>query len=540
MTRKVGRTERRVVLAILVTAIVPLATAMGLAEVYIQRLSQTAFQPEFSEHLDRALGVYADLVKSMKSSMRHEATAMAASQPLRAAAAGAGDTVPGGSAALATELDALLRDRPHVLSAVIEGPEGEPLAERRRAKPIDEAKERPFTVVRPMGDADGGLQLTVEFAADRTRLDEMESAQSFAQAYQLLSNKHRSQWIDQTYVRVFAVLFGLTVLLAVIIGIRVVRPVTRRINRMAAATRPVAEGDLSVRVEASGADEIADLARAFNHMLEALERSRARIEFLNRIAEWQHMARRLAHEIKNPLTPIQLAVEECHRRYDGDDERYAQLLRTTVDIVVEEVGSLRRLVREFAEFARLPRAQLEQGDLADYLREQKERLVLGELPEGADGKPAPVELTMDVVGGSLPVAFDGEMLYRVLANLVSNAVQAIQGDETVGAESAEPRRVRLSARRRGEHCELDVDDDGPGIKPELRPRVFEPYRTTKQDGTGLGLTIVKKIVIDHGGHVDVDESPLGGARFSVRLPLLGTSESEAALAQSEAAPLSGQ
>src|SRR5690606_14161727 len=113
---------------------------------------------------------------------------------------------------------------------------------------------------------------------------------------------------------------------------------------------PVAGGDLSVRVDDSGNDEIAALARAFNDMLETMGDSRARIEFLKRVGEWQHMARRLAHEIKNPLTPIQLAVEECHQRYRGDDSDYQKLLDTTRDIVVEEVARLRRLVTEFSAF----------------------------------------------------------------------------------------------------------------------------------------------------------------------------------------------
>src|SRR4029079_18424519 len=112
--------------------------------------------------------------------------------------------------------------------------------------------------------------------------------------------------------------------------------------------------------------------RAFNRMLGELERSRARIEFLRRIGEWQKMARRLAHEIKNPWRPSQLAVEECHRRYEGDDAEYRRILETTLEVVAEEVGSLRRLVGEFSSFARLPRAELSPGDLGEFLREQRD------------------------------------------------------------------------------------------------------------------------------------------------------------------------
>jgi nitrogen fixation/metabolism regulation signal transduction histidine kinase len=520
------------VVAILVTAIIPLATAMGLAAYTIRSVSDIAFNPEFDVHLDRALGVYADLVKALKAGMRYEAEALGARADVKSAVA---DAAKGGKPereALTATLAGLLPERPHILEVAVGTAEGEKLGEARRATPLDTRRERSFAVRRSLGEDEEGPQLTVVFAADRSRLDEMEDAQSFVQAHREFSNQHRGEWIDQPYTGAFAALLGATVLLAMVSGIRVMRPVARRINRMAAATRPVAEGDLSVRVEADGKDEIADLARAFNHMLETLERSRARIEFLSRIGEWQNMARRLAHEIKNPLTPIQLAVEECHRRYPGDDVKYQQLLRTTVDIVVEEVGALRRLVGEFAEFARLPRAHVEAGDLAAYLREQRERLERWEIGDGSPGVIPPVELRFEIDDAEMPVAFDRELLYRALFNLVANAAQAIEG---ATPRPEEPRGlVRLSARRAGEHVVVDIEDNGPGIDPSLGAKVFDPYRTTKKDGTGLGLTIVKKVVMEHGGTIDVDDSPLGGARFRMRLPLAGTSDAEAAMAPTEA------
>src|SRR6185369_7828295 len=138
-------------------------------------------------------------------------------------------------------------------------------------------------------------------------------------------------------------LFGLLLLLAVGAGLFVSRPVARRIGALAAATRPVAAGDLTVRVAVEGDDEVSELGRAFNRMLEELDRSRARVEFLRRMSEWQQMARHLAHEIKNPLTPIQLAVQECHRRYGGEDAAFRRILQTMYEVVEEEVGTLRRL-----------------------------------------------------------------------------------------------------------------------------------------------------------------------------------------------------
>jgi len=266
-------------------------------------------------------------------------------------------------------------------------------------------------------------------------------------------------------------------------------------------------------------------------MLEELERSRARIEFLKRMGEWQKMARRLAHEIKNPLTPIQLAVEECHRRYTGEDPAYQRILQTTLEVVEEEVGSLRRLVSEFAGFARLPQAELSEGDLGEFLREQQVRFAASEGRD--DARPddqvllSRIDLAFDIPAGSMPVALDREMLHRVLVNILRNAAQALR--DARRAEEGPWGSVRVSVRREGAFYVIRVDDDGPGISPQVRDGIFDPYVTTKRDGTGLGLSIVKKIIVDHGGTIDARESPAGGARFEIFLPEAGSPDARAAI-----------
>jgi nitrogen fixation/metabolism regulation signal transduction histidine kinase len=314
------------------------------------------------------------------------------------------------------------------------------------------------------------------------------------------------------------------------VGTFFARGVSSRIDELAAATRRVGAGDLSTRVPESGSDEIADLARAFNRMLGEVESSRARIEYLQRIGAWQEMARRLAHEIKNPLTPIQLAVQEVHRRYPGEDAQFQKLLDTTREIVEDEVGTLRRLVGEFSGFARLPQARLEHADLAEFLREQRDRisLVEDEVNE-TDGTfdrgsvlPRGVELEFELPEGPAEAYLDRQMLRRALLNLIRNAGQAVEGTGKSG-------RVKVSVARAGEFWTIDIDDSGPGIPPEMRQTVFDPYVTTKTEGTGLGLAIVKKIVVEHGGSVAAESSPLGGARIRVKIPIAGSAAAKAVL-----------
>ncbi len=250
------------------------------------------------------------------------------------------------------------------------------LGHRDRGFPVDKATERELSVVRPLDKREGGPSLKVVFAADRKTLDHITEASEFLATYRLLNREKKA--IDQAFFKAYlAAGFGVS-LFAALIGRVLARYVTRRIEALAAATQAVGAGDLTVRVPVEGQDELTDLARAFNRMLGELTESRARIEFLGKMGTWQEMARRLAHEIKNPLTPIQLAVQECHLRYDGSNRSFRKLLDTTREIVEEEVGTLRRLVTEFSNFARLPRASLEEGDLTAYLREQREKLAVTE------------------------------------------------------------------------------------------------------------------------------------------------------------------
>lgn len=287
----------------------------------------------------------------------------------------------------------------------------------------------------------------------------------------------------------------------------VVRTFTRRVELITLATERVAMGDFHVRVRPRGEDQIAALFRAFNTMVECMELSRARMEYLQKIGAWQDFARRLAHEIKNPLTPIQLAIQEVAKKYDGDDPAFAKTLNTAREVIEEEVETLRRLVAAFSDFARLPEVKTSRGDLAEFVRDVGENQQFLDEAAGRSAHDS-VQVSFDPGSEPIPVMLDRTMLRRALDNLVRNAIQA-------GAK-----HVWVRAERRHDQAWLVVEDDGPGIPEPRRAQVFEPYFTTKAEGTGLGLAIVRKIVFDHDGDVGVEERPGGGARFVMVLPLV--------------------
>ncbi|AKU96873.1 Nitrogen regulation protein NtrY [Labilithrix luteola] len=535
-----GKTERRLALVIFLSTMVPLAAAQYLATSMFRQASAIWFNPEIGEQLDRGVDVYKDLVKAIKDDLKHQTVAIASDPVLREAAKHRNLET------LESELDAVFPRFPELVSLTIS--KGMPLAKddpsyaadlasktlarRDRGHPADAGTERSLDVTRTLSDEDDGPVLVASFAVPRKRLDELESAGSVVARYHQLEAS-RSQ-LYQGYLNAFAALLGVTMLLTVSLGIMLARGVTRRINRLGAAINVVAQGDLSVRVPVTGSDELTDLARTFNRMLAEMAQSRARIEFLQRIDAWQDMAQRLAHEIKNPLTPIQLAVQECHQKYPGDDPRYRVLLDTTLEIVEEEVGTLRRLVSNFSNFARLPNAELKEANLGDFLRDCENQLGHLEDPSLGEGSPdaeaiafAPnVEIRWEVPSESIRVAIDRQMLRRVIVNLVRNSVQAIRDARARPSypDKAEMPEgvlghVLVSAQVEADGARIEVDDDGPGIAESMRGRIFDPYFTTKADGTGLGLAIVKKVVVEHGGEIEATKSNrLGGARFVVHLP----------------------
>ncbi|MEZ4300137.1 MAG: ATP-binding protein [Polyangiaceae bacterium] len=548
--RWLGRTDLRVLLAILITALVPLAGAALFARAIVARISATAFQPEFGVHLDRALTVYADLARAMKDDLRHEALALGSSGAARDPAFFTSET------RRHETLPTLGAAHPRVASLGVERCGGDEDGRWDRATPADPSSERTFavrlslrsgadpeliepTTPEPTCETDGTpLLLVVTFAVPRARFDELEEATAFAQAYHEVERNHREEYLDTTYRNAFVVLLGITIAIGFGLALLVAAPVTSGIAALSRAMRPVAAGDLAVRIAPSGNGEVAELHRAFNRMLEELEQSRARMEFLRRVGEWQKVARRLAHEIKNPLTPIQLAAEECHRRYRGDDPELQKILDTMLEVVTEEVSSLRRLVTEFSGFARLPRAALAPGDLTPVLADESERFeTLTGDPASHDEETALFARTtvrFDVPEAPMPAAIDREMIHRALGNIIKNAAQALRDARGSRADlAAQPwGSVHVTAGTAGADHVIDIDDDGPGIPAEVRTTLFDPYVTTKRDGTGLGLTIVKKIIVDHGGSIEVREAPGGGARIRLRIPVLGTPASAAALARS--------
>ncbi|MCB9571595.1 MAG: HAMP domain-containing protein, partial [Kofleriaceae bacterium] len=302
----------------------------------------------------------------------------------------------------------------------------------------------------------------------------------------------------------FLIGMGVAGVLAIALGVLASRVITSRIGLLVTAARKISGGQLDARAGLRGNDELAELGASFDTMLDDLDRQRQQIEYLQRIGAWQDVARKLAHEIKNPLTPIQLAVQQCVSAYKGDDERYRKLLADTGEIVEEEIAGLRRLVDTFRTLGALPRVEAQPLDLREVVEELHLDAQLAE------------RLRIEPPADDVTVRADKLLLKRLLTNLCENGVHAGEGAGNPGDVV-----VGWALASGGRAVAITVDDHGPGVRAEARERIFEPYVTTKATGTGLGLAIAKKIALEHGGDLEIAETPAptGGARFVVTLPL---------------------
>jgi two-component system nitrogen regulation sensor histidine kinase NtrY len=371
--------------------------------------------------------------------------------------------------------------------------------------PRQAAKLRDKVVDQPLGSG-GSLRLT--FTVSATLQEEYQNLNKMIEKLSY-STQIRSALPDG-YRITFVVTIVLASLVVGILGIVMSRRIiTRRVDALVATARRVSDGHVDARVDLPGSDEMAELGGAFNTMLDALAQTRSQIEYLQRIGAWQDVARRLAHEIKNPLTPIQLAVQQTVSSYRGDDARFKKQLVDTGEIVEEEIEGLRRLVDTFRTLGQLPKVEKAPIDLAELVEELKLDPMFA------------AQLVVHPPRVPVVVRADKLLLKRVLANLVENGIHAGQEAGQLGADGRV--EVAWGVDARGENVTITVDDRGKGVSEENRDKIFEPYVTTKATGTGLGLAIARKIAIEHGGELAVasDRAATGGARFEISLPLRG-------------------
>jgi signal transduction histidine kinase len=311
----------------------------------------------------------------------------------------------------------------------------------------------------------------------------------------------------QQHIR--AIAYGVAsagILLAILASLWIAARVSRPIEQLARAAEEVAHGNWETSVperrRKHGRDEIDVLARGFNHMTGQLAAQRERLVQSERVAAWRELARRLAHELKNPLFPLQLTVENLVRARALPEAEFDEVFRESTQTLGMEIANLKTIIGRFSDFSKMPKPQLEQINAKDAIERVRS------LYEAAGQNEAKIRFEVELSAAPMLLNADPELLHRALSNLVLNAIDAMPDGGT----------LTLSAEPCGDQVEIRIADTGAGLTPEECERLFTPYYTTKQHGTGLGLAIVQSVVADHSGTIAVESRPGGGTVFVITLP----------------------
>jgi nitrogen fixation/metabolism regulation signal transduction histidine kinase len=302
----------------------------------------------------------------------------------------------------------------------------------------------------------------------------------------------------------YGVFFFPTLVMTLIIAISFTRRVTYPIVELTEATRRVAEGDFSIQILAHRGDELGLLIRSFNAMVQDLEKSRAALLKSEKISIWQNMAQQLAHEIKNPLTPIKLSAERVLRRWHNEPEKIGEVLEDSILAIIQETEGLSTLLNEFKTLSR----PMEPSQFCSNLNQTIEEI----LNPYRTSYPSVQFLTEHILP-DITIKMDKHRLTQILTNLIINAIDAVNGGGRVEI------RTDIVKKRDIRYCRLSIKDTGKGISKQDGPLVFTPYFTTKESGTGLGLPIVERIVNDHGGSIWYNSAEGMGTTFFVDLPV---------------------
>ncbi len=344
-------------------------------------------------------------------------------------------------------------------------------------------------------EPDSGLRVIAFDVSDEIIEAKTQIAESL-QFYKSLSLFNQSV-IEKRIIWAAATLFIILLALIAIYAARVLsRGISMPIQQLAQGMQRVASGDLESKIMVDAKDEFKILVDSFNKMAVDLKDSQKKLVIAERLAAWQDVARRVSHEIRNALTPIQISLFRL-RSLNTD------LSSDSLTAIEEEVESLRKISEEFTEFARLPKVQRESNDINQLIK------TIIPLIEG-DAKP--VKIKNDLALNIPQFLFDREQIKRALLNLLKNSVDASSINGNISIKTSLSRDDRNMV-------EIIIEDEGEGMSPEILEKVFDPYYTTKKRGMGLGLSIVKRIIEEHDGRITIESEPGSGTKVSLFLRL---------------------
>lgn len=375
-----------------------------------------------------------------------------------------------------------------------------PLSTADRFQPlIEQIQKNPQPVVK-----------TIQWSGDAASAEAFHTMPLMSRKNELLgvllvgSSRRELVLLMRHIVSTSAAVAGIALLIGFILTAWTSARITKPIEELAEGAREVATGRWDTRIDLRGRDEVGQLAAAFNNMTQTLATQKERLVQTERVAAWRELARRLAHELRNPLFPLQITVENMQRAKKLGAEQFLEVFNESTATLKAELANLNTIVGRFSDFSKMPAPQFSRVNLNEAIRNA---IRLFEPQFRAVGKPT---VTPELfLAEDLPeIDADPDLLHKAFQNLVLNALDAMPAGGTLTLRTApRPGGVRI-----------EVSDTGKGLTPEECSRLFTPYYTTKLQGTGLGLAIVQSVVADHHGTISVTSEQDRGTTFKIELP----------------------
>ena len=294
---------------------------------------------------------------------------------------------------------------------------------------------------------------------------------------------------------IYAVVFGFVLVGGAYLAFRFARP----LHELTFAARSVSQGNLNVKVDVQSKDEIGELSKSFNEMISKINISRIELAKHERESAWKEMAKQVAHEIKNPLTPIKLSIQHVIQAFKDKAPNREEILDRVTQTVINQIEALSRIASEFSNYAKMPESKFERVNIEDLLKETINlfRDLLG------------IDFITRFVSSPIFIIADHDQLRGVFVNVIKNAIQAMDGKGVLTIETEQDKHL----------CVIRISDTGPGITDEIQAKIFEPNFSTKTEGMGLGLAIARRVIEDHGGMILCTSKKGKGTTFEIRLPI---------------------
>jgi two-component system nitrogen regulation sensor histidine kinase NtrY len=354
------------------------------------------------------------------------------------------------------------------------------------------------------------LVSTIDWSADAAAAETFHAMPLMGRNNELLgvlllgSSRRELVMLTRRILEIAAVVAGAAILIGLFISLWVSARITKPVEILAEGAREVASGRWDTIIDLRGRDEIGQLAAAFNEMTQTLAAQREQLVQTERVAAWRELARRLAHELRNPLFPLQITVENLQKSRQLDPKQFLEVFSESTATLKEELANLNTIVGRFSDFSKMPAPHFAKVNVNEALRHA---VRLFEPQFHAVGKP-PVIPEYFLTEPLPEIDADADLLHKAFQNLVLNALDAMPAGGTLTMRTSENEG----------NVRIEVTDTGKGLTPEECSRLFTPYYTTKQQGTGLGLAIIQSVVSDHHGTISVSSDEGRGTTFRIELP----------------------